>query len=207
VQDSKYNDVRETKAEPMIWAPLAQWPLEIRAITLSTRAGGEAAVSRTAQSIVTAVDSTLMIRRSLTLRDQVDQTVAREALLLRLAAAASVLALFLAAVGLYGMLAHSVANRTHELGLRMALGATQAGVVAMVMREAMSLVIVGVTLGVPLALGAGHAARAFLFGIAPADGTTLALACAALVGVALVAGFVPARRASRVEPMAALRQD
>ena len=186
---------------------MLQWPLEIRAITLSTRAGEEAAVTRAARSIVASADPSLMIRRSLTLREQVDQTVSREHLLLRLASVASVLALFLAAVGLYGMLAQSVARRTHELGLRMALGASQRAVVLMVVREALGLVLAGTALGVPLALAAGHAARAFLFGIAPHDGSTLALACSALVVVALVAAFAPARRASRVEPMTALRHD
>lgn len=207
VRDSKYNDVREDKAEPMIWAPLRQWPLDIRAITLRTRAGEEAAVTRAARSIVTSADQSLMIRRSLTLRDQVDQTVGREQLLLRLASAASVLALFLAAVGLYGMLAHSVASRTRELGLRMALGATPPAVVRMVMREALTLVLVGAACGIPLALGGGYAARAFLFGIAPTDSATLTLACAALVVVALAAAFAPARRASRVAPMTALRHE
>jgi predicted permease len=207
VRDSKYNDVREDKAEPMIWAPLRQWPLDIHAITLRTRAGEESAVTRAARSIVTSADQSLMIRRSLTLRDQVDQTVGREQLLLRLASAASVLALFLSAVGLYGMLAYSVASRTRELGLRMALGATQPAVVRMVMREALTLVLVGAACGIPLALGGGYAARAFLFGIAPTDRATLTLACATLVVVALAAAFAPARRASRVAPMTALRHE
>lgn len=207
VQDSKYNDVRETKAEPMIWLPLAQWPLEIRAITLRTPAGAEAAVAREAASVVKSIDPSVMIRRSLTLREQVDQTVSREQLLLRLAAGASMLALFLAAVGLYGMLSHSVARRTHELGLRMALGASQRTVVRMVIRDALLLVIVGTLLGVPLALAGGYSARAFLFGIAPHDSATLILACTSLVFVGLAAAFVPARRASRIEPMIALRYD
>jgi predicted lysophospholipase L1 biosynthesis ABC-type transport system permease subunit len=200
VQDSKYNDVREPKAEPMIWAPLAQWLLEIHAITLSTRAGNEAAVTRAARAIVTAADSNLMIRRTLTLREQVDQTISREHLLLRLASSASVLALFLAAVGLYGMLAYSVTRRTHELGLRMALGASQSAVVRLVVREALALVVIGVALGVPLALAGGYAARAFLFGIAPHDAATLVVACGALMLVALAAASAPARRASRVVP-------
>ncbi len=89
----------------------------------------------------------------------------------------------------------------------MALGASQRAVVLMVVREALGPVLAGTALGVPLALAAGHAARAFLFGIAPHDESTLAMACGALVVVALVAAFAPARRASRVEPMTALRHD
>jgi hypothetical protein len=207
VQDTKYNDVRESKAEPMIWAPLAQWPLEIHAITVSTRAGAEAVVTRAARSIVAAADSNLMIRRTLTLREQVDQTISREHLLLRLASRASVLALFPAAVGLYGMLAYSVTRRTRELGLRMALGASQSAVVRLVVREALALVIIGAALGVPLALAGGYAARAFLFGIAPHDAATLVFACGALMLVALAAASAPARRARRVAPMAALRHE
>jgi ABC-type antimicrobial peptide transport system permease subunit len=105
------------------------------------------------------------------------------------------------------MLAYSVASRTRELGLRMALGATQPAVVRMVMREALTLVLVGAACGIPLALGGGYAARAFLFGIPPTDSATLALASATLVVVALAAAFAPARRASRVAPMTALRHE
>ena len=209
VQDSKYNDVRESKAEPMIWAPLAQWPLEIRAITLRTRAGAggdghaRGEIDRQAEPI-----PTVMIRRT--------ADPARAGGSDRLARAASRCAWRQPPAcwrSSLRRLACTACSRTRSRAGRTSsacawrLGASQSNVVRMVVREALGLVVVGVALGVPLALAAGYAARAFLFGVAPHDGTTLALACAALIVVALVAAFAPARRASRVEPMAALRHD
>ncbi len=207
VRDSKYNDVREAKVEPMAWVPVEQWPLDIHAIVLSTRPGAEAEVTRAARSVVAAADASLMIRKVHTLRERVDQTVSREQLLLKLASVASVLALFLAAVGLYGTLAYAVARRTRELGVRMALGARQSTIVRMIVHEALGMVAVGTALGVPLALAAAYACRGFLFGVAPFDGATLGGACGALAAVAIVAASAPARRASHIEPMVALRHE
>jgi predicted permease len=205
VRDSKYNGLREDKVEPMAWAPLEQWPQQVRAISLRLGPGAGDDVVRHARAALTAVDPDLMVRRITTLEEQVDETVGREIMLLQLASSFSAVALLLAAVGLYGTLAYAVARRTREFGIRMALGAQGGRVVVMMLREALAMVTMGAIIGLPLSLLAGYACRSFLYGVGPADITTLAIACAALAAVAVVAAYGPARRASTVEPALALR--
>ncbi len=195
VRDSKYNGLREDKVEPMAWAPLEQWPQRVRAISLRLGPGAGDDVVRHARAALTAVDPDLMVRKITTLEDQVDETVGREIMLLQLASSFSAVALLLAAVGLYGTLAYAVARRTREFGIRMALGAEGSRLVGMMLREALAAVVLGVVIGVPLALLAGYACRRFLYGVGPADVTTLAVACAVLAAVAVVAAYGPARRA------------
>jgi predicted permease len=207
VRDSKYNDIREAKAEPMAWIPMAQWPQELRAISLLVRPGAEADVIGRARSALGAADPDLMIRKVTTLRAQVDDTVGRERLLLDLAVTFSGLALLLGGIGLYGTMAYAVARRTRELGIRLALGAARIEVVTMILREALVLVALGAVCGVPLALAAGQVCRRFLFGVQPTDVVTLLGSCALLGGVAVLAAFVPARRAGAMDPMRALRYE
>ena len=207
VRDSKYNGLREEKIEPMAWTPLEQWPQRVRAISLRLGPGAGDDVVRHARAALTAVDPDLMVRKITTLDDQVDETVGREIMLLQLASGFSAVALLLAAVGLYGTLAYAVARRTREFGIRMALGAEGGRLVGMMLREALAAVVLGVVIGVPLALLAGYGCRRFLYGVGPADVTTLAIACAVLAAVAVVAAYGPARRASAVEPASALRCD
>jgi predicted permease len=206
-KDSKYNDIRESKAEPMVWVPIAQWPQEIRAISLLTQSGTDADVIRRVRSTLRSEHPDLMVRKVTTLRAQVDETLARERLMLNLASGFGALALLLAAVGLYGTLAYAVARRTRELGIRIALGANRGAVVGLILREALVLVASGGLVGLPLALAAGYMCRGFLFGVEPLDSTTLAVSCVLLAVVAVLAAYSPARRAGRVEPMVALRYE
>jgi predicted permease len=207
VRDSKYNGLREDKVEPMAWTPLEQWPQRVRAIALRTSPGAGEDVIRQARAALTAVDPDFMVRKVTTLEEQVDGTVGREIMLLQLASGFSAVALLLAAVGLYGTMAYAVARRRREFGIRMALGAQGGRVVKMMLREALEMVTMGAIVGLPLALLAGYACRSFLYGVGPADVTTLAIACAVLAAVAVVAAYGPARRASSVEPASALRCD
>jgi ABC-type antimicrobial peptide transport system permease subunit len=117
------------------------------------------------------------------------------------------LALVLAAIGLFGVMSYSVARRTNEIGIRMALGAQRHDVLGLVMRESMILVAVGVVVGLALALGASRLVTSLLFGLAPTDALTIVAAIVLMVSVSALAGFLPARRASRVDPMVALRYD
>ena len=121
------------------------------------------------------------------------------------------LALLLACVGLYGLLAFSLVQRTGEIGIRMALGARRADVVWLVVKEALMLVLVGIAVGVPAALLVARLASSqisgLLFGMKATDPTTLAVACVILAAVAVLAAYLPARRASRVDPMVALRAE
>jgi ABC-type antimicrobial peptide transport system permease subunit len=148
-----------------------------------------------------------MVRKATTLRAQVDQATGRERLLLSLASSFGGIALLLAAIGLYGTLAYAVARRTREIGVRLALGAQRTSVLRLVLRESLTLVAGGTLVGIPLSLAAGYLLRGFLFGVTAFDAPTLIGSSVILVMVALLAAFAPARRASRADPMAALKYE
>jgi ABC-type antimicrobial peptide transport system permease subunit len=112
-----------------------------------------------------------------------------------------------ASIGLFGLMSYAVARRTNEIGIRMALGAQRGDVMRQVLVESMILVAIGVAIGVAGSLGAGRFVSTLLFGLAPTDMLTIAAATALMIAVSALAGFLPARRASRVDPMVALRYD
>jgi predicted permease len=205
VRDSKYNDPREPKTEPMMWVPLAQMPNKIRSVSLRVQPGTDAVAVRQAEAALASTSQYLMVQKVTTLTAQVDHATFRERLLLGLASVFGGLALLLAAIGLYGTLAYAIARRTREIGVRLALGAQRTRVLRLVLGEALVLVAGGVLFGVPLSLGAGYSLRAFLFGVSYYDPLAMIAACAFLTIVAVVAAFVPAFRASRIDPMSALR--
>ena len=124
-----------------------------------------------------------------------------------LSAVFAALALILTCVGLYGLLAFRVARRTNEIGIRMALGATRGGVLWTVVRLDLVLIATGVMFGVPLAFGASQLARSLLFGVEPTDGLVLGLATLAIALFGVLAGAIPGYRASRIEPIVALRHE
>jgi ABC-type antimicrobial peptide transport system permease subunit len=128
-------------------------------------------------------------------------------MLAKLSSFFSLLALLLASIGLYGVMSYDVARRTREVGIRMALGAQRRDVVGLVMRETMLLVVIGVIIGLITALGATRLIESRLYGLRPNDPLTIALAGLLLLTVAAIAGYLPARRAARVDPMEALRHD
>jgi ABC-type antimicrobial peptide transport system permease subunit len=117
------------------------------------------------------------------------------------------LAVLLAAIGLYGVISYTVAQRTNEIGIRMALGAQRSGIVGLILREVAVLIGIGIAIGAVLALGGGRAASSLLYGLKANDSLTLALAVILLATIGLAAIFVPARRASRLDPMVALRYE
>jgi macrolide transport system ATP-binding/permease protein len=137
----------------------------------------------------------------------IDQTIRQEITFARLCTAFAVLALVIAAVGLYGTMSYNVARRTGEIGIRMALGAQRSAVVWMVLREVIVLAAVGTAISLPMALGTSKFVESFLFGMKPNDPLALALAVATLLSAALLAGYMPARKASRIDPMIALRHE
>jgi ABC-type antimicrobial peptide transport system permease subunit len=136
---------------------------------------------------------------------QIEESLLRDRLMAVLAGAFGLLASVLAAIGLYGVIAYMVARRQNEIGVRMALGADRGSVVRLVLREAMMLLAAGLAIGVGLALWAGRAAATLLFGLKPNDAATFVVASVLLAVVAAAAGYVPARRASGMDPMDALR--
>jgi putative ABC transport system permease protein len=140
-----------------------------------------------------------------TVGDALDRAVVREKLLSRLSTFFGVLATVLAGIGLYGLMAYAVARRTREIGIRMALGAARSVVLRSELKSAIRLVAAGIAVGVPLAVAVGRLVRSQLFGISGTDPVTFAMATALLALVAGAAAYLPARRASRVDPMIALR--
>jgi len=207
VRDSRYNDLREKKTDPMLWAPLAQVPFHIKSISLQLEPGTQSAVLQQARAAIREIEPHIMVRKEITLSDRVAETTTRERMMLALAAIFGGLALLLAAIGLYGALAYAVARRTREIGVRVALGAPRAGIARLVISEALILAVAAITIGLPLALGAGNAMRAFLYEVSPYDPLTLAGAALILTTIAALAAYLPARRAANVDPVIALRYE
>jgi ABC-type antimicrobial peptide transport system permease subunit len=176
-------------------------------VSFELRYGAQANLLDEVRREVTAVDRNLPIFRARTLLAQTEQSMLKERLLAMLSSFFGALALLLACVGLYGLMAYAVARRTSEIGIRLALGARRAHVMWLVLRETLSLTLAGVAVGVPLALWAARYAKSVLFGISTADPLTMAVAAATLIGVAALAGYIPARRALRVDPTVALRYE
>jgi ABC-type antimicrobial peptide transport system permease subunit len=139
------------------------------------------------------------------LSDHIDSSIVRERMVSNLAAIFGGLALLLAVIGLYGVVSNSVARRTREIGIRMALGFDGRSAIWMVLREVLALVGGGIVLGLPLAIVVTRSAGSLLYGLAPDDPLTVIGSVAALLLSALAAGFIPARRAARIDPIAALR--
>ena len=139
--------------------------------------------------------------------EQIERSLRTERLFARLATLLGGVAVLLSAIGLYGLLAYGVGRRTREIGLRMALGAERGAVRWMILRESLTLAIVGLLFGIPAALAGTRVLQSMLFGLAPTDPATITAASLAMLVLAMVAGYIPARRASRVEPMSALRNE
>ncbi|HEX3144156.1 MAG TPA: FtsX-like permease family protein, partial [Pyrinomonadaceae bacterium] len=175
---------------------------------IEIRTTGEAAnLGPTVRAVLKQIDANLPVYDVTTLREQLSGRLQQETLVAELASFFGLLALLLACIGLYGVMAHGVLRRTKEIGIRMALGAERRGIVWMVMRETLVLVVAGIAVGVPVALGAARLISSQLFGLSPADPLTLVAAALVLIGVASLAGFLPARKASKVNPLVALRYE
>jgi ABC-type antimicrobial peptide transport system permease subunit len=149
----------------------------------------------------------LPVDEVVTLSEHVGRSLTQQKLVARLASFFGLLALLLACVGLYGVLSYAVARRTNEIGIRMALGAQRGNVLWLVLREALALVFGGVVMGLLAARFVTKLAGTLLFGLGPTDPLTLAGATVLLIAVGILAGYLPARRAARIDPMAALRDE
>jgi predicted permease len=164
-------------------------------------------IAAAVRQAVADVDPAVPVLNLMTIEDHIDESLKQERLFAQLSTVFGLLALVLASVGLYGVRSYSVSRRTSEIGVRMALGASRAEITAWVMRETAGLTIVGVLIGIIAGLGATRLIRSMLYGLEPHDPAIFAGAAALLAVVAAVAGYLPARRASRVDPMVALRID
>ncbi len=205
--DAKYNDLRE-KGLPRIYAPLANpmWENPAAFYEIRTYADPQA-VTAALRQVVQEADLTLPPIKVHTMSELVDDSLQTDRFIEQLAGAFSLLALLLAAIGLYGLMAYTVSRRTRDIGIRLALGAEPGNVLWRVLRETLTLVLIGITIGVPCALGGTYLMRSMLFGLGFADPVAILLAAALLTIVAAFAGFLPAWRASHVDPMVALRYE
>jgi ABC-type antimicrobial peptide transport system permease subunit len=157
------------------------------------------------REIVRQADARIPVTNIRTQAAQIDQTINQEIILARLCSAFALLALIIACVGLYGTMAYSVARRTAEIGIRIALGAQRRTVTWMVLRQSCALALAGLAIGIPAALATSKYLETFLFDVKPNSPAALAGAAAILLGAVLLAGYLPARRASRIDPITAVR--
>ncbi len=208
VEDAKYGSLRED-APPTAYLPYLQHPQRYPAtMTVQVRVDGATDAALTAiRRAVVAADSNVPPVTVRTQQDAIDRALFTERALAVLSGAFGVLALLLACVGLFGTMSYSVARRTGEIGVRMALGAPRAAVLRMVLRETLTIAAWGVVVGLPLAWAGSRLMSGMLFGVSPHDPQTMALAASVIMTVALVSGAMPAIRASRVDPMTALRDE
>ena len=205
VRDAKYVGLRE-RQRPAAYYPYSQrigyyYDLGVR------YSGDPQTIISEVRHAVGGVDRRLPVSHKNTLAEQVGQSIAGQSLIARLSAFFGLLAVFLACIGIYGLMSYAVTRRTSEIGIRMALGAEQSNVRWMVMRESLILVGIGLVIGLPVALAGGRLVSKMLFGLKPADPLSMAGAAMLLVAFAVLAAYLPARRASRVDPMAALRYE
>jgi ABC-type antimicrobial peptide transport system permease subunit len=166
-----------------------------------------ATIAPSLRRVVQSVDADLPVVNLRTQREQINATMQMERAFAALTAGFGVLALALACVGIYGIMAYSVAQRTNEIGIRLALGAQPGQVRGMILRESTWLTAAGIVAGVGAALGLTRLVKSMLFGVTPNDPVTLAAGIALLLGVAMAATWIPARRAASVQPMDALRHE
>ena len=204
VRDTKYASVRDP-GPPTIYRCV--WQTTQRNLHVVLRTEGEPlAMSKTVRAAMREIDPTLPVQEFTSQSEQISQRFAQERLFARAYAAFGALAVLLACIGLFGLMSYNVARRTSEIGVRMALGAERWTVVGMVMRESIRLVAIGIVLGLAAVLWAGRFVQTVVYGVSPTDPLTIGGALALISVVTAVAGGVPARRASNVNPIDALRQ-
>ncbi len=203
VRDTTYTNLREPPP-PTMFSSHQQANATALAVVART-AGDPNAMAEAARAVVRKVDATLPVTGVTTLSAQIENRVAQERLYATAYTFFGGLALVLASIGLFGLMSYNVARRTNEIGIRMALGAKRGDVIRMVLGESVLLVGIGVVLGLGGAYFGGRYVTSVLFGLQPTNMLTIAAAVLILLAVSLLAGFLPARRASRVDPLAALR--
>jgi predicted permease len=206
VKDAKYMGVRDEVPRTVYFAFMENDFAGGAVIYVRTSIQSEAAFGSIRQ-VMRQLDSNIPMYNPRTMEAQLDQSLLNDRLVATLSAAFGVLATLLAVIGLYGVMSFTVARRTREIGVRMALGAVQGDVVWLVMREVLWLVAIGVAIGLAAAFGLGRMVSSQLYGVTANDPVTIAAAVILLGGVALIAGYVPARRATRVNPVLALRYE
>jgi ABC-type antimicrobial peptide transport system permease subunit len=206
VKDSKDIDVRE-KVSPYVFLSYSQSEHAGNATFYVRTNQDPAALAVSVRNLVEGVDSSLPVYDVKTLTAQVDDIMFTDRLVAVFSLGLGLLASLLAAVGLYGVMAYVVARRTREIGIRMALGATQQSVAWMILREILGMLAAGLVIGLMAAYSIGRVIESQLFGVRASDPFVFLIAAGLLVAVALLAGWLPSRKAASVDPMVALRYE
>jgi predicted permease len=205
VKDVKFNTLDET-TQPIDYIPYTQHGQYLS--DLSVRYTGDfQAIADAVQKTIHSIDRSLPITDVTTLDEQVTRSITNQRVVAQLSMFFGLLAVFLSCIGIYGLMSYIVNQRTNEIGIRMALGAAQSNVRWLVLREIAKMVLTGIAIGVPATLAAGRLVTHMLFGLKNNDPVSIAAAVSALLAVATVAGYFPARRASQVDPIVALRYE
>jgi len=206
VADAKYRTLKEALPQTA-YLPFSQYNT-LRERTLCVRAAGQAsALDAALRREVRSLDPQLPVFNVKTFAEQISESVSRERLVALLSSFFGFFALLLAALGLYGVMAYAVVRRTREIGIRMALGAQTGNVLWLVLRETLLLVLLGIVVGLPVALVVSRLSEGLLFGLTPNDPLTIALATLVMIAIAALAGYIPARGATKVDPLRALRHE
>jgi putative ABC transport system permease protein len=206
VKDSKNTDVK-TEARPFVFLPYSQ-SKDAGNATFYVRTNQDpVALTVTVRNLIQGFDGSMPVYGVKTLTAQVDEIMFTDRLVTTFSLCLGLLASLLAAVGLYGVMAYVVARRTREIGIRMALGATQKNVAWMILREIIGMLAVGLCVGLVAAYGIGRVIESLLFGVKASDPIVFLIAAGLLVAVALLAGWLPSRKAANVDPMVALRYE
>ncbi len=206
VGDAKYLSLRETTPRTL-YLPYFQRELPWGPALFVRTSLPISAIATPLRSAVRALDKNVPVKDIWTLYQQVEQSLISERLIAMLSSFFGLLALLLACIGLYGVMSYSVVRRTNEIGIRVALGAARWDVLRLVLQETMLLVAVGIGIGLPVALVSTRLIRSQLFGLEPNDPATICAATLLMLAVSALAGYLPARRAARVDPMEALRHE
>ncbi|PYV13507.1 MAG: hypothetical protein DMG21_20945 [Acidobacteria bacterium] len=203
VGDTKFNDLRR-EIPPTIFVPVDS--SRIGPINFELRTAGDPmALIPSVRRVAAGMDKNLALYQVKSQLQQTEESLFHERLFARLTSLFGLLAGILAAVGVYGVMAFAVSKRTREIGIRMALGATRKGIAGMVLSETLVVTAVAVVIGIAGALAASRLISSLLYGLRPTDPVTLAAAAFLMIAAVVLAGIIPARRASSVEPMKALR--
>ncbi len=205
VKDTKLTSLRATSPN-VYYRPARQRPVPAATFAVRTT-GGLDTLTSALLGVAKDVDPRATIKDPVPFTKLVDRTLLVERLAAQVSSALGLLALLVASIGLYGLVAFAVARRTREIGIRMAVGASGAAVQWMVLRESLAVLGLGLALGVPAALAATRPVASMLFGLSPADPATVMATAVVLVTITLAASYFPARRATRIDPVEALRNE